>query len=81
MTKIIGGLPILITITDNLFSALLKSDFNVHRLLQTREDIFPGYTQEAFESEFSRVFSIQDCANIRNSERSLHVMLSSEVQA
>jgi hypothetical protein len=30
-----------------------KSDSQVRRLLQTREDVFPGYTREAFETEFA----------------------------
>lgn len=55
-----------------------KSDSNVQKLLLTREDVYLGYTQEAFESEFSKLFSIQDCVNIRNSERTLYLMLAKE---
>ncbi|GAI25037.1 unnamed protein product, partial [marine sediment metagenome] len=57
----------------NICSSLIiefipKSDPNAQRLLATREDIFPNYTQEAFESEFSKLFEIHDSVNIRNSE-------------
>jgi len=34
-----------------------KSDSQVQRLLATREDIFPDYTRQAFEQEFSRYFT------------------------
>ena len=53
-----------------------KSDTQVQRLLSTRKDIFPNYTQEAFESEFSKPFSILDSVRIRNSERTLYLMLA-----
>ncbi len=55
-----------------------KRDSNVQRLLATRKDIFPNYTQEAFESEFSKLFSIEDSVNIRNSERTLYLMVRKE---
>jgi hypothetical protein len=51
-----------------------KSDSQVQRLLATREDIFPDYTQEAFEIEFGKLFSIQDSQKIGNSERTLYLM-------
>ena len=64
----------------NICSSLIiefipKSDSNAQRLLATREDIFPDYTQEAFESEFSKLFKIQASVNIRNSERTLYLMV------
>ena len=55
-----------------------KSDSNAQRLLATREDIFPNYTQEAFESEFSKLFKIQASVNIKNSERTLYLMTKRE---
>ena len=55
-----------------------KSDSQVERLLSTREDIFPEYTQEAFESEFGRYFSIQSSVRIRDSERTLYLMRKRE---
>ena len=53
-----------------------KSDSNVQTLLATREDIFPNYTQEGFENEFSKLFSIEGCVNISNSERTMYLMVS-----
>jgi hypothetical protein len=51
-----------------------KSDSQVQRLLATREDIFPHYTRQAFEQEFSRYFTIDDSADIRESQRTLYLM-------
>lgn len=54
-----------------------KTDSQVQRLLATREDIFPDYTQPAFETEFSRYFAIQSSVRIRDSERTLYLMQKS----
>lgn len=51
-----------------------KSDSQVQRLLQSREDIFAAYTQGAFESEFERYFTICESVQIQESERSLYLM-------
>jgi len=51
-----------------------KSDSQVQRLLATREDIFPDYTHQAFEQEFSRYFTTDDSADIRESQRMLYLM-------
>ena len=51
-----------------------KGDSQVQRLLSTREDIFPDYTQQAFVKEFSRYFTIEDSADIRESQRILYLM-------
>jgi hypothetical protein len=51
-----------------------KSDSQVQRLLATREDIFPNYTRQAFEQEFSRYFTIDDSADIPESQRTLYLM-------
>ncbi len=51
-----------------------KSDPKVQILLATRDDIFTNYTQNAFESEFSKFFSIQTSARINDSERTLYLM-------
>ena len=51
-----------------------KTDSQVQRLLATREDIFPDYTRQAFEQEFSRYFTIDDSADIRESQRTLYLM-------
>ncbi len=68
----------------NICSSLIiefipKSDSNAQRLLATRQDIFPDYTQDAFESQFSKLFEIKDSVNIRNSERTLYLMIKREV--
>jgi ribosomal protein L11 methylase PrmA len=51
-----------------------KSDSQVRRLLTSREDIFPGYTQQAFEAEFAARFKTVASAPIRDSERTLYLM-------
>jgi len=51
-----------------------KSDSNVKRLLLSREDIFPNYTQKYFEEEFGRHFTIHNFEKIRDSERILYCM-------
>lgn len=53
-----------------------KSDSNVQRLLVTRKDISPNYTQQFFESEFGKLFSIQTSVKIKNSERTLYLMIN-----
>ena len=52
-----------------------KNDSQVQRLLSSREDIFPDYTQNAFESEFRNFFTIQSCKPIGGgSQRTLYSM-------
>jgi hypothetical protein len=51
-----------------------KDDSQVRRLLQTREDIFPDYTKQAFEREFGRYFKIEARLPIRDSKRTLYLM-------
>jgi len=51
-----------------------KNDSQVQRLLLTREDIFPDYTQENFESEFKNFFKIQSSVKIKESQRTLYLM-------
>jgi ribosomal protein L11 methylase PrmA len=51
-----------------------KSDLQVRRLLSMREDIFPDYTQEIFEKEFGKAFTIRCAARIKDSERTLYWM-------
>ncbi|MGA1870653.1 MAG: SAM-dependent methyltransferase [bacterium] len=52
-----------------------KCDSQVQRLLSTREDIFPGYTQTAFENEFSKFFIKKDSSKIRDTKRILYLMV------
>jgi len=51
-----------------------KTDSQVQKLLATREDIFPDYTQQAFETEFHKFFTISDIVPIQNSKRTLYLM-------
>ena len=55
-----------------------KSDPQVGRLLATREDIFPDYTQEGFEREFGERYTIQDATQVQDSERILYLMKKRE---
>ena len=52
-----------------------KEDSQVQKLLATREDIFPNYTKEGFETAFSRLFTIKNISNIKGSKRTLYLMV------
>ena len=52
-----------------------KSDSQVQRLLSTREDIFPNYTQQAFENESGKYFLIEKSAKLKDSDRTLYLMV------
>ncbi len=51
-----------------------KSDSQVRRLLATRQDIFPTYTQEGFEQAFASCYKICDRQPIPGTERTLYLM-------
>jgi hypothetical protein len=51
-----------------------KSDARVRRLLSTREDIFPNYTEQGFEDAFKIHFTIRGAVRIRGTERTLYLM-------
>ncbi|MGD9546116.1 MAG: class I SAM-dependent methyltransferase [Candidatus Krumholzibacteriia bacterium] len=51
-----------------------KPDSQVQRLLASRDDIFPFYHQEGFESAFARRFTILDRVPIPGTLRSLYLM-------
>lgn len=51
-----------------------KSDSQVQRLLQSREDIFEDYTQQAFVEAFSEAFSVQRVVDIEGMDRTLYLM-------
>jgi len=51
-----------------------KSDSQVKRLLASREDIFPEYTQPDFEQIFARYFTIHQAHPVEGSERTLYLM-------
>jgi hypothetical protein len=51
-----------------------KSDSQVQRLLASRDDIFPDYTESGFETAFRRRFTVEDVRKITGSERTLYLM-------
>ena len=51
-----------------------KSDSMVQRLLTTREDIFPHYTEADFVEEFKQFFNILTSRKIKDSERTIYLM-------
>ena len=53
-----------------------KSDSQVQKLLLSREDIFPNYAREGFESAFGQCFTIHESVPLRESERVLYLMHS-----
>jgi hypothetical protein len=53
-----------------------KSDSMVQKLLASREDIFPNYTQKTFENEFLQFFNIIKSEKVGDSERTLYLMKS-----
>ena len=57
-----------------------KRDSQVQRLLSTRQDIFPEYTQPVFEREFGKHFEPQDCVKIADTDRILYLMARRERQ-
>lgn len=50
-----------------------KSDSKVQKLLATREDIFPDYTEEGFEKEYSKFFKLIKKVKINHSKRTLYL--------
>ncbi|MEP4485982.1 MAG: hypothetical protein ABJ013_10160 [Halioglobus sp.] len=53
-----------------------KTDSQVIRLLETRQDIFPHYTEDGFEQAFGEYFEITQKEAVTGSERSLYLMQS-----
>lgn len=52
-----------------------KSDSQVQKLLATREDIFPYYTQEGFEQAFSNCYELVKKEPVTESSRVLYLFL------
>ena len=72
-------LPLLATFFRKLGPRLIvefvpKSDSQVRRLLSSREDIFPEYTQKGFEREMGEVFDVREAVQLEGTERSLYLM-------
>lgn len=51
-----------------------KEDSQVKKLLATREDIFPSYTQDGFEEAFKKYFTIAKQKTVQDSARTLYLM-------
>jgi ribosomal protein L11 methylase PrmA len=51
-----------------------KSDSQVARLLATREDVFPNYSEVGFEAAFGSYFTTLQKVVIKGSERTLYLM-------
>lgn len=51
-----------------------KDDSQVQRLLATREDIFPEYSQRGFEAAFSVHFVVHESVALTESQRRLYLM-------
>jgi hypothetical protein len=51
-----------------------KTDSQVQRLLRTRADIFPDYTETCFEQSFGEYFEILEKRRIEESERILYLL-------
>jgi len=51
-----------------------KSDSQVKKLLTSREDIFPDYTRDGFESAFKEKFNINSARDVRDSDRVLYLL-------
>jgi hypothetical protein len=51
-----------------------KSDSQVRRLLDTREDIFVNYDQQNFENNFMNLFNIIKTIKVDDSERVIYLM-------
>ena len=57
-----------------LIEFIPKDDSQIQRLLASREDIFDDYSQDKFEEEFDKFFTIQQVFEIKDSKRILYSM-------
>lgn len=51
-----------------------KTDSNTQRILTTRENIFPDYTEKGFEEAFMKHFVIRERIQVKESVRTLYLM-------
>jgi hypothetical protein len=51
-----------------------KEDPQTQKLLASREDIFPDYTQKKFEEVFQATYKIIDSQDIKNTDRTLYLL-------
>ena len=65
----------LASLCENLIIEFVpKSDSQVKKLLATRHDIFPDYTEQGFEAAFEAWFSITEKKLVSESERTIYLM-------
>ncbi len=74
-------LPRLASFFDTLCEWLIiefvpKSDSQVRKLLASRDDIFPNYSQEGFEAAFLTHFKILEALSVQDSDRTMYLMQS-----
>jgi hypothetical protein len=53
-----------------------KEDSQVNKLLASREDVFPNYKKESFEKDFGQFFTVKKQEGIKNSKRTLYLMVN-----
>jgi len=53
-----------------------KNDSQVQKLLSSRKDIFPDYTQQDFEKIFRKYFQIENSVKIKGTPRTLYLMIT-----
>ena len=51
-----------------------KTDSQVQKLLATREDVFPDYSEQGFENAFATYFIISGKKSVSDSKRTLYHM-------
>lgn len=59
---------------DLVIEFVPKDDTQVQRLLATRRDVFPDYTQAGFEAAFAARFDFLDAQPVKDSSRRLYLM-------
>jgi hypothetical protein len=64
--------------THLIIEFIPKTDSNVKLLLKTRKDIFPNYTEDGFEKDFTKHFDIKKKKSISGSERLLYRMIKKQ---
>jgi hypothetical protein len=62
-----------------IISFVPKVDSQTCVLLCSREDIFPGYTQENFEKEFGEFFTIKQSRLIEGMDRTIYLMQNKKI--
>jgi ribosomal protein L11 methylase PrmA len=79
--SISGNVPLVMvaeyfaSLTPNLIIEFVpKSDSQVKRLLATREDIFPEYTEIGFEKAFGKHFTVVRKRKVKGTDRTIYLL-------